>query len=106
MKNLPTLSHLQVRVLECLGANRLAGRELRKQLALRGTKKSGPGFYQLMARLEEGGLVKGEYSQKLIENQPIKERHYTITAKGSRALQETLNFYEPVIKSWGIPAIA
>ena len=106
MKKLPTLSHLQVRVLECLGSNRLAGRELRQQLASRGTKKSGPAFYQLMARLEDSELVKGEYTHKLIENQPIKERYYTVTAKGCRALQETLNFYEPVIRSWGIPAIA
>ena len=91
---LPQLSHLQVRVIECLGANKCSGRELRDLLAAKGTKKSGPAFYQLMARLEEAGFVQGEYSQKIVEGQIIKERFYRVTGQGERALQQTLQFYQ------------
>ena len=66
---IPELSHLQILVLECLGTQKRPGRELRQLLTQSGTKKSGPAFYQLMARLEEAGLVEGEYSQKIVEKQ-------------------------------------
>ena len=90
---IPDLSHLQMLVLECLGTQKHSGRELRQRLAKSGSKKSGPAFYQLMARLEEAGLVEGEYSQKIVEKQIIKERWYRITGEGARAARRTLNFY-------------
>jgi DNA-binding PadR family transcriptional regulator len=90
---LPTLSHLQVLVLECLGTHKISGRELRNLLAKNGAKKSGPAFYQLMARLEDAGFVEGEYSRKIVEGQIIKERWYRVTGQGERALQHTLDFY-------------
>lgn len=91
--NIPELSHLQTLVLECLGPQKRSGRELRQLLAHTGVKKSGPAFYQLMARLEEAGLVEGEYSQKIVEGQIIKERWYRVTGQGARAAQRTLEFY-------------
>ena len=90
---IPDLSHLQMLVLECLGTQKHSGRELRQRLAQSGSKKSGPAFYQLMARLEEAGLVEGEYSQKIVEKQIIKERWYRVTGEGARAARRTLNFY-------------
>ncbi len=93
MKSLPELSHLQVLVLESLGTAKMRGRDLRAELLSRGEKKSGPAFYQLMARLEDSGFVKGEYSQKVVDGQIIKERSYRLTALGERALQSTYDFY-------------
>jgi DNA-binding PadR family transcriptional regulator len=90
---LPILSHLQFLVLECLGTTKLPGRDLRQRLAEKGARKSGPSFYQLMARLEEARFVEGEYSQKIVEGQIIKERAYRMTAEGERAFHETLSFY-------------
>jgi len=90
---IPELTHLQLLVLECLGTQKRPGRQLRQFLAQSGSKKSGPAFYQLMARLEEAGLVEGEYSQKIVEGQIIKERWYRITGEGARAAQRTLDFY-------------
>ena len=90
---IPDLTHLQVLVLECLGTQKRSGRQLRQLLAQSGSKKTGPAFYQLMARLEEGGMVEGEYSQKIVEGQIIKERWYRITGEGARAARRTRDFY-------------
>jgi DNA-binding PadR family transcriptional regulator len=96
MKKLPELSHLQVLVLECLGTQKLSGRELRRLMAENKVKKTGPAFYQLMARLEEARFVEGEYSQKIVEGQIIKERFYRITGQGERAMRQTLEFYDNI----------
>jgi DNA-binding PadR family transcriptional regulator len=96
MQLLPQLSHLQVLVLECLGTRKCSGRELRRLLEEKGTKKSGPAFYQLMARLEEARFVEGEYSQKIVEGQIIKERHYRISAEGAKAMRSTFSFYDSI----------
>ena len=101
---LPELSHLQVLVLECLGGRKLSGRELRAELGRKGTRKTGPAFYQLMARLEESGFVKGEYSQKIVEGQIIKERNYRVCAEGARALRHTLEFYTARRACFGLGA--
>jgi DNA-binding PadR family transcriptional regulator len=72
---------------------KLSGRELRQRLAKQGARKTGPAFYQLMARLEEARFVQGEYAQKIVEGQIIKERTYRMTAEGEKALRRTLSFY-------------
>src|SRR6266446_1417514 len=92
-KVLPELSHLQVLVLECLGTRKLSGRELRRLLAENGTRKSGPAFYQLMARLEQARFVEGEFSQKIVEGQIIRESHYRISAEGAKARRNAFGFY-------------
>jgi DNA-binding PadR family transcriptional regulator len=89
----PQLSHLQALVLDCLGAGVLSGRALRERMAEAGVRKSGPAFYQAMARLEEAGFVKGSYTQKIVEAQIIKEREYELTGEGERALRDTVAFY-------------
>jgi DNA-binding PadR family transcriptional regulator len=93
-ENLPELSHLQFAILDALGSATMSGKNLRKSLAESGINKSGPAFYQLMARLEESKFVKGWYSQEIIDGQIIKERHYKITGLGIHALQETKYFYQ------------
>jgi hypothetical protein len=72
----------------------MAGRRLRELLAEEhGIRKSGPAFYQLMARLEEARFVEGRYTQKIVEGQIIKEREYAILPGGSAALRRTAQFY-------------
>ena len=97
LMQLPKLSHLQFLVLgQILGAS-ASGIEIRRGLAEFGAKKSGPAFYQLMARLEDAGLVEGWYEQQIIDGQIIRERHYKIKGPGSRAWQESGDFYEKSI---------
>jgi DNA-binding PadR family transcriptional regulator len=92
--NLPELSHLQFAILDLVGASTLSGKNLRKGLKeVFGISKSGPGFYQAMARLEEAKFVEGWYEQEVIDGQIIKERNYKITGSGLRALNSTKSFY-------------
>ena len=92
--NIPELSHLQFAVLEALGSAELSGRDLRQKLTETGINKSGPAFYQMMARLEEAKFVKGWYDQKIIDAQIIKERRYKITSDGAKAVFDAYRFYQ------------
>lgn len=73
-----------------------AGRDVRKELEKLKLKKSLPAFYQLMARLEEGGLVKGWYDEKVVHGQRIKERRYRLLAAGQRAFDNACVFHDQV----------
>ena len=90
---MPKLSHLQFAVLEVLGAGEKSGKDLRSSLCEFGIKKSGPAFYQLMARLEEAQFVQGWYHQRIIDGQMIKERRYRILGAGVRNLRDVREFY-------------
>jgi hypothetical protein len=90
---LPDLTHLQFLVLTTLLEGEQPGRYVREKLADQGQRKTGPAFYQMMARLEDGGLVEGWYDQKIVEGQIIKERRYKLTASGVRAWQDVWDFY-------------
>lgn len=92
-KKLPAITHLQFLVLGALGDGEQAGRHLRALLAAYGLKGSGPAFYQMMARLEEGGLVEGWYARQLVDGQHLKERRYRLLREGRRAVEETRVFY-------------
>src|SRR3954451_8610572 len=90
---LPDITHLQFLVLASLLDGEQSGRFLRLKLDENGERKSGPAFYQMMARLEDAGLVRGHYDQKIVEGQIIKERHYCITAAGVAACRRAFEFY-------------
>jgi len=102
----PELSHLQFAVIDCLGGGKLSGRNLREALVERDIKKAGPAFYQMMSRLEEAKFVKGEYTQKIVEGQIIKERLYSVTGVGAQAYNASLEFYRNADGSleMGVPA--
>jgi DNA-binding PadR family transcriptional regulator len=89
----PSITHQQFAVLSILTQGEVSGQQLRDELANRGERKSGPAFYQFMARLEEAGFVKGWYEQKLVHGQAIKERRYRITGSGERVREHTVEFY-------------
>jgi DNA-binding PadR family transcriptional regulator len=92
-RRIPAITHLQFLVLGMLRGAPQLGRHLRKELGRHGVRRSGPAFYQMMARLEEAGLVNGEYDQKVVSGQIIKERRYTLTSAGTTAWNTTRDFY-------------
>ena len=91
---LPDITHLQFLVLASLFDGEQSGRFLRQKLEEDGERKSGPAFYQMMARLEDAGLVHGHYDRKIVEGQIIKERRYGITANGTTACRRAYEFYQ------------
>ena len=97
--SLPVLTHLQFLVLGVLRHDSQPGRALRKTLAAYGIRRTGPAFYQLMARLEKDRLVDGWYEQITVGDQAVTERHYKITADGARRWKEARAFYEHVARS-------
>ena len=90
---LPDLTHLQFAILDVLGPQEKSGREIRSGLEQREVCKSGPAFYQLMARLEQANFITGRYDHKVIDGQIIRERRYHILGKGVEAWQRTRDFY-------------
>ena len=98
---LPDVTHLQFLVLGILRGGGRTGHAVRKALARHGVRRSGPAFYQMMARLEDARFVEGEYDQKIVEAQIIKERRYTLTPLGESAWAATRAFYDEAIGAYG-----
>lgn len=92
-RRVPAITHLQFLLLDACRAAPRRGRHLRRALERRGVRRTAPAFYQLMARLEDAGLVAGEYEQKIVDGQIIKERRYTVTAAGLAEWRATRAFY-------------
>jgi hypothetical protein len=59
----PRLTHLQFDVLASLLREPLAGRTVRARLRDVKVRQSAPGFYQMMATLEDSGFVTGGMSR-------------------------------------------
>ena len=100
-RQLPALTHLQFVILGALLAGERPGKELRRDLARYGVRRTAAAFYQMMARLEDAGLVSGEYDQKIVGGQIIKERRYTLTPRGDAAWTTTRAFYDDAIEAYG-----
>ncbi len=96
---LPALTHLQYLVLGVLRAEPQPGRTLRNALSAYGIRRTGPAFYQLMARMEKDRLVDGWYEQTTVGDQAVTERHYRITADGNRRWNDARAFYEHVARA-------
>ena len=92
-RKVPAITHLQFLVLGVLRSAPRLGRHVRRRLEQHGVRRSAPAFYQMMARLEDGGLVAGDYDQKIVDSQIIKERRYTLTPAGEAAWRATRDFY-------------
>ena len=100
-RTIPDLTHLQFLVLGILRGGTRTGRHIRRVLAKHGITRTAPAFYQMMARLEDAAFVAGEYDQKIVAGQMIKERRYTLTATGETAWMETRTFYADAIEAYG-----
>jgi DNA-binding PadR family transcriptional regulator len=96
---LPELTHLQFLVLGVLRSADQPGRALRDALSGYGIRRTGPAFYQLMARLEKDRLIDGWYEQITVGDQAVTERHYRITADGKRRWNDARAFYEHVFRA-------
>jgi len=94
---LPTLTHLQFLVIEALLNGDRAGHEIRDFLSSRQVNKTGPAFYQMMARLEDAEFVEGRYEENVIDGQMIRERHYHLLGDGAKAYSQTADFYRDAI---------
>jgi len=95
---LPTLTHLQFLVLGVLRTEQRPGRVVRHALATYGIRRSGPAFYQLMARLEKAKWVEGWYEPVVVGDQTVTERRYRITPEGARMWARAQGFYEEVAR--------
>ena len=93
---LPTLTHLQFLVLGVLRADEQPGRIVRGALASYGVRRSGPAFYQLMARLERDRLVDGWYEQVTAGDQSVTERRYRLRPAGAKLWTEARDFYAEI----------
>ena len=100
----PSITDLQFLVLSILLNSKRSGREVRKEMAEHGVKKTLAAFYQLMSRLEEAGMVRGWYETKVIDGQTIKERHYEISGNGISAWEQKRDFYAESVLVAGIQA--
>jgi len=95
---LPDLTHLQYLVLGVLRSSEQPGRVVRQALAAYGVRRSGPAFYQLMARIERAKLVDGRYEQVTVGDQVVTERRYRITPEGSRIWSAAHRFYDELAR--------
>jgi DNA-binding PadR family transcriptional regulator len=93
---LPVLTHLQFIVIGVLLADEQSGKDVRRELRRHGVRRTGPAFYQMMARLEDAGWIDGFYTQEIVDAQIIKERHYRVKPSGVRAWNSTRDFYASV----------
>ena len=95
---IPRLTHQQFLVVGALYGAERPGRDLRQVLRDQGVRKSGPAFYQMMARLEDAGLVTGRYDQQIVDGQILRERHYRATGDGLAAWRKSRDFYTNAIR--------
>lgn len=96
MHELPAITHLQFLVLGVLLSGEESGRAIREVIASYGLRRSGPAFYQMMARMERDGIVQGSYERIIVGDQAVTERRYRITAAGSKQWKKAYAFYEAV----------
>jgi DNA-binding PadR family transcriptional regulator len=93
-----SLSHVQAMILQLIteaasapsegSSGRVAGIDLRSQLKAEGYGTSGPGFYQIMGRLEDNGYIKACESKVMIGGKSYRQKEYSITGAGRNALEE------------------
>jgi DNA-binding PadR family transcriptional regulator len=96
-KRIPPITHLQFLVLGLLRDGERPGRVIREALAAHGVRRSGPAFYQLMARLERDRLIDGWYEQVSAGDQAVTERRYRLRPPGAKLWAEARDFYTSLI---------
>src|SRR5690242_17380857 len=98
---IPHLTHLQFLVVSLLMKGDAPGRAVRDSLKREGVRQSGPAFYQMMAALEDNGIVQGHYEQQIVDGQIIRERHYKVLAEGRKSWQQCRDFYARLLAHRG-----
>jgi DNA-binding PadR family transcriptional regulator len=100
---LPKITHLQAFVIQLIASGDHSGRFIRSRLEEIGEQKSEAAFYQLMARMEQAGLVAGNYLVSVINGQTIKERRYHATIQGMTEFLAAEQFYSQAKRKSRIP---
>src|SRR6266700_2221983 len=90
---IPKTTHQQFTVLSILLNEELWGRDVRAALKAEGWNSTNASFYEMMDRMESGGLVEGRYEERDVLGQKFKERRYKITGHGIAAMEEVEAFY-------------
>jgi DNA-binding PadR family transcriptional regulator len=90
---IPKTTHQQFAVLSILRDEEMWGRDVRVALKADGYTSTNPSFYEMMDRMESGGLVEGRYEERDVLGQKFKERKYRITGEGIAAMEEVALFY-------------
>ncbi len=90
---LPSITPLQYLVLTAVMNETQAGSVIRQRLERYGAKKSLAAFYQLMARLEQAGLIHGRYVVKEEGDLTYRERLYSIADEGRAAVEQARAFF-------------
>ena len=90
---IPKTTHQQFEVLSILRDEELWGRDVRAALKADGYSSTNASFYEMMDRMESGGLVEGRYEERDVLGQKFKERRYKITGNGLAAMDEVASFY-------------
>ena len=90
---LPRTTHQQFAVLNTLKDGEQWGRDIRAALKSQGYASTNASFYEMMDRLETGGLTEGWYEEREVLGQSFRERRYKITAAGIAAWEEVAAFY-------------
>jgi DNA-binding PadR family transcriptional regulator len=90
---IPKTTHQQFLVLSILRDGELWGREVRAALKADGYSSTNASFYEMIDRMESGGLVEGRYEERDVLGQKFKERIYKITCHGIAAMDEVKAFY-------------
>ena len=93
MSSTDILTQLQFLIIHCLGTETVSGEELRRRLKSEGVLKTGAAFYQMMGRIEDSGLVEGNYEKVVVGRRKLRERRYLVTGEGARAYRRTSLFY-------------
>ena len=76
---IPKVTHQQFAVLSILRDEEQWGRDVRAALKADGYSSTNASFYEMMDRMESGGLVEGRYEERDVLGQKFKERRYKIT---------------------------
>jgi hypothetical protein len=92
---LPTLTHLQFLVLDLMGSqgDGTSAQQLQANLLALNVDQTGPKFYQLMKRLEEGGYVESSQTRIEVAGGEVQRTFYKITNAGTVAWRLTGEFY-------------
>ena len=90
---IPKATHSQFAVLSILRDEERWGRDVRAALKADGYSSTNASFYEMMDRMESGGLVEGRYEERDVLGQKFKERRYKITGEGIAAMDEVAAFY-------------
>lgn len=98
----PAITHQQTLVLSILSDGERWGRDVRQEMSSHNVTSSGAAFYQMMARMEEAGMIRGAYETKVVDGQTIKQRKYHIRPKGQRALAGAVEFYVEAARLAGV----